>query len=172
MVDSCQAEYVCPLFFCFLQPFNLSCSQGDGGTGLILRRLIILIFADWTSMTCLRHGSCPRSSIVNSAFALFVWIPRGFSQRGRVPPYALDVPPDVRDCIPTVLWKYGNVFLPYFHKRSLSLHFSGNGPHEPGKFTRNGGNDLVFQLPPRHQPAELAAEPHLSLPGNRQDRLG
>ena len=82
-----------PLGFCFSQPFSHQCNQADGGTGLIVRRLITLIFADWTGMTCLRHGSCPRSSIVSSACALFLWIPRGFSQRGRVPPYALNVPP-------------------------------------------------------------------------------
>ena len=86
-----------PLVFCFSQPFSHQYNQGDGGTGPIVRRLITLIFADWTGMTCLRHGSCPRSSIVSSAFALFLWIPRGFSQRGRVPPYALNVPPYVWD---------------------------------------------------------------------------
>ena len=173
MVDSCQTDFVCPLVFCFSHSFSHQCNQGDGGTGLIVRRLIILIFADWNRMTCLRHGSCPRSSIVSSAFALFVWIPRGFSQRGRVPPYALDVPPYVGDrTAPSpLLWKEGKASFPSFHKKSLYLHFPGNGPHESGKLTGNGGNDLVLQLPPRHQPAELAAESHLSLPGNIQDRL-
>ena len=120
MVDSCQAGFVCPLVFCFSHSFGHQFIPGGRGTGLIVRRLIILIFADWNRMTCLRHRSCPRSSIVSSAFALFLWIPRGFSQRGRVPPYALDVPPYVGDrTAPSpLLGKEGKASFPSF-PRSL-----------------------------------------------------
>ena len=46
MADSCQAEFSLPLGSSVFTPVGYLFTRAPAGTGLIVRRLIILIFAD------------------------------------------------------------------------------------------------------------------------------